>query len=390
MVVPVVLRDVCDGCGDCIERCESDALSVRDRHITVDVERCSKCGNCIPACPEGAIAIDDGALTVDEERCTKSCRACFLSCPEDALTVDGVLVVDTGACEMCKECTATCPCDALVVPRKTRRFTWRRASQAAFLILFLWLAAGSADVWAYTDATAPAWLPGPWHALDCPFGSMQLYYLTGAWAALVALAVGFSLVASRAFCGWVCPIGTLVDVVDAAVDQPKGGVPRPLTVRYEVLAVALWAMVVFGYMAICSFCPVSYFYLTPDPRLALAAAVAVALLALALRRGFCTTICPMGALTALMSRFGLYRLVIRCDRVDRCNICRAVCDWGAVSRVGDDLEVSDECVLCMECELYCPHTEATVHVEGPWGRLWPAWSTRQGLRPDEDPSQSSD
>ena len=386
----MVLRDVCDGCGDCIGRCELGALSVRDRRISVDLDRCSKCGNCIGACPEGAIAIDDGALTVDEEQCTKACRACFLSCPEDALTVDGELEVDTGACETCKECTATCPRNALVVPRKPRRFTWRQMSQGAVLLIFLLLAAGPADVWAYTGSLAPVWLPGPWNALDCPFGSMQLYYLTGAWATLAVLAAGFSLLASRAFCGWLCPIGTMIDVVDAAVDQPKGGVPRPLTVRYEVLAVALWAMVVFGYMAICSFCPVSYFYLTPDPRLALAAAAIVTLLALTMRRGFCTTMCPMGALTALLSRFGLYRLDIRCDRVDRCKICRAVCDWGAVSRVGDGLEVSDECVLCMECELYCPHTEATVHVGGPWGRLWPAWSTRQGLRPDDDTSPSSD
>jgi ferredoxin len=45
----------CEGCGECVEHCENDALSVVDGKAAVDHERCILCGYCAPHCQRLAI-----------------------------------------------------------------------------------------------------------------------------------------------------------------------------------------------------------------------------------------------------------------------------------------------------------------------------------------------
>ncbi|MFA5109793.1 MAG: aldo/keto reductase [Desulfobaccales bacterium] len=45
----------CEGCGECVEYCENDALSVVDGKAVVDHERCILCGYCAPHCSRLAI-----------------------------------------------------------------------------------------------------------------------------------------------------------------------------------------------------------------------------------------------------------------------------------------------------------------------------------------------
>jgi predicted aldo/keto reductase-like oxidoreductase len=45
----------CEGCGECVEHCENDALSVVDGKAVVDHDRCILCGYCAPHCPRLAI-----------------------------------------------------------------------------------------------------------------------------------------------------------------------------------------------------------------------------------------------------------------------------------------------------------------------------------------------
>jgi predicted aldo/keto reductase-like oxidoreductase len=45
----------CEGCGECVEQCENNALSVADGKAVVDHERCILCGYCAPHCQRLAI-----------------------------------------------------------------------------------------------------------------------------------------------------------------------------------------------------------------------------------------------------------------------------------------------------------------------------------------------
>ena len=86
---------------------------------------------------------------------------------------------------------------------------WRRAAQLALLLLFLWLfrrteysganqLSGTEDVFFHLDPLA---------SLAPMLAARQL--IAPLWPA--AIVVAMTLVLGRFFCGWVCPLGTLLD-----------------------------------------------------------------------------------------------------------------------------------------------------------------------------------
>jgi Na+-translocating ferredoxin:NAD+ oxidoreductase subunit B len=56
--VAVVDADACAGCGDCLARCQFEALSVPDMVAIVDSGRCVGCGLCATVCPTGALYLE--------------------------------------------------------------------------------------------------------------------------------------------------------------------------------------------------------------------------------------------------------------------------------------------------------------------------------------------
>jgi len=53
----VVDGDLCVACGDCLERCQFNALELSLDVCLVDPANCVGCGLCVPACPEGALGL---------------------------------------------------------------------------------------------------------------------------------------------------------------------------------------------------------------------------------------------------------------------------------------------------------------------------------------------
>ena len=55
----VVDEDLCNGCAVCVERCQVDAIRMRNDDIAeVDYERCLGCGICISECPPEALRLE--------------------------------------------------------------------------------------------------------------------------------------------------------------------------------------------------------------------------------------------------------------------------------------------------------------------------------------------
>ena len=53
----VVNEDLCSGCGNCVERCQMDAITLESEFAIVEQKRCIGCGNCLIGCPEDAITL---------------------------------------------------------------------------------------------------------------------------------------------------------------------------------------------------------------------------------------------------------------------------------------------------------------------------------------------
>ncbi len=56
--MPWIDKDICTGCGTCIEECPVDTIYIKDEAAEIDMENCIHCGLCHDACPENAVRHD--------------------------------------------------------------------------------------------------------------------------------------------------------------------------------------------------------------------------------------------------------------------------------------------------------------------------------------------
>ncbi len=197
------------------------------------------------------------------------------------------------------------------------------------------------------------------------------------WAlALVALTVFFG----RAFCGWLCPMGTIHQIVSWATRPMRRGAPskvnrwRPhFRWKYLVL-IALLAVAALGSLQPGLFDPLSLALrsfasgIVPAvsaalplegfrPRLYgwawLTGAVFIGLLAANawIGRWWCRALCPLGALLGWISRTAIYRIEVDPDRCNHCDRCAADCQGG--DEPFGRHKVS-ECHVCLNCISACP------------------------------------
>ncbi|MCX7599594.1 MAG: 4Fe-4S binding protein, partial [Armatimonadetes bacterium] len=188
--------------------------------------------------------------------------------------------------------------------------------------------------------------------------------------------VAFGAVFGRMACGWLCPFGWFQELV-GRLSKTKIKLPRVAGYfKYGVLiglvfVVAYWT----GEPWFCKLCPQGYLeggipqpLLRPELRsgigwlwwtkLAIFAVFAAGVVFI--RRLFCATACPLGAIYALMNRWSLWRTVYLADKCVNCGWCVRACPAGIDPR--RELE-GHLCVSCLECSK-CPY-EAIVSA--------PAW-----------------
>ena len=55
MMAVKIDKELCTGCGVCVDTCPTEALSLEDDIAVCDEDLCVDCGVCIPECPSEAI-----------------------------------------------------------------------------------------------------------------------------------------------------------------------------------------------------------------------------------------------------------------------------------------------------------------------------------------------
>ncbi len=58
-VIPVVDKDKCNGCEDCMEVCPPQAIVMKNEIATILENICEECSECVDECPEGAISLPE-------------------------------------------------------------------------------------------------------------------------------------------------------------------------------------------------------------------------------------------------------------------------------------------------------------------------------------------
>ena len=277
---------------------------------------------------------------------------------------------------------------------------WRRTSQIFSFILFLFL-------FIKTDYSGSNDLPyavnilfriDPFLAASASLATKTLVTLM--WPALIFTGLAFFL--GRFFCGWLCPMGTLLDVchkfipharqgavsrlhslkyylvvfllVAAFLGLPAGGYFDPFSILVRGLAISIYpalnafatSFFTFTYQQMPAWINVITeplytllkTFILPFRQnhfelafLSLFILLTIFLLERLERRFFCRNVCPVGAFYALISRFSLLRGKGG-SKCGKCRNCMDVCRMGAID---EERNISSlDCNLCMDCVDLCP------------------------------------
>lgn len=164
-----------------------------------------------------------------------------------------------------------------------------------------------------------------------------------------------ALLVGRVFCGGVCPLGAIQDIV---VLKP---VQLPLAVdrwgglfKHAYLAAAVWfAVLPAGSrdFIICRFDPFVGFFRLNGSALMLFFGGGLLLLGTVVGRPYCRFLCPYGGLLAIVSRFALKPVSITPDEQLDCGLCAESCPFGAIRNLRADRA---DCLACARCFADCP------------------------------------
>jgi len=180
----------------------------------------------------------------------------------------------------------------------------------------------------------------------------------------------------RMWCGYICPVGGLPELVSRTFSDKWKIEYRALPqvpIRYGYFSVYLALMPMLGISActLCNFITIPRIFdaFSGNPKGLAFALSAVGLVNLALLfllgffatkgRAYCQFLCPVGALDGLVNRLGAKLRFTRRIRVERnrctgCNICARNCMTGSIKMV-DRIAVVDQlsCMSCHECVDVC-------------------------------------
>ncbi len=173
-----------------------------------------------------------------------------------------------------------------------------------------------------------------------------------------------TLVFSRIFCGWICPLGTVFDSLYFLSFKSKK-LLKFYNLKYYIL-IFIIAGAVVGVQYYWWFEPVTkpfktltsftvglkHLFSYPAYFIFIALFLISIGLNLIHRRFFCKLLCPLGAVYTILSKFGIYKVFISIDGCTKCGKCYKTCPTDAIDST--KLVINNtECVNCFLCHAKC-------------------------------------
>lgn len=181
----------------------------------------------------------------------------------------------------------------------------------------------------------------------------------------------------RFFCGWICPLGALIDFFEWITHGYKRKErDQPLLNQLSLIKFGLLILIIaasgFSFQFIYLFDPIvnmtrfTGMVLMPVqkalfqlPPFVVQHAIqffiltfCILLLSLFARRFWCRAICPLGALLGLIARFSPFGFIQK--ECNECTACRKKCRTGAIIDSKGQITQPQECIRCFDCLDACP------------------------------------
>jgi NosR/NirI family nitrous oxide reductase transcriptional regulator len=193
----------------------------------------------------------------------------------------------------------------------------------------------------------------------------ERYLISFGVLAFFFLPLAAALLFGRVFCGGVCPLGALQDLVLLRPREVSKKLDNALSwLRYVYLALAIlfagWGLhLSLGSLRIqtarrfliCEWDPfISIFRISGSFHMLVIGAIFI-LVGMFYGRPYCRWLCPYGGLLAILSRVSWKNLRITPDKELDCGLCTDACPYGAIHNFRADRA---ECVSCARCYEFCP------------------------------------
>jgi len=257
-----------------------------------------------------------------------------------------------------------------------------------FYHFYLW-AMGRSEIYVPRPPSVEGFLP------ISAFLSLKRLILTGhydeihpAGLTIFLSALMIALLLRKGFCGWICPVGFVSNMLEKAgkkirfIHHLPGWLDYPLlSLKYLLLAffcyIILWQMdireveafihspynkIVDGKMLL--------FFLEPSS-LVMQVMTFLILISLVLRNFWCRYLCPYGALLGLLSLFSPSKIRRDQELCVNCTKCDKVCP-ASINISQKKTVLNAECIGCMECVEVCPQ-ESCLTLSVPKVKKMPAY-----------------
>jgi len=193
-------------------------------------------------------------------------------------------------------------------------------------------------------------------ACPCPAGSI-FHIFTSVGAFLFILVTIITVLFGRVYCGWVCPLGAVQELI--YVDRYKIKVPKNLDrylryIRFVILGIFLYLTIISSRYIWGKYEPFKVLFNFSGSKLAFILLLIVLGLSVFIERVYCKYICPMGGFLSIIARFSIFGVRIDRNKCVNCQRCERLCPMGAIeNREGNTKIDKGECIDCLRCKDGC-------------------------------------